>query len=109
MCSSDLIPTSVGMAKWPYYRQSRVATFGKIRLGRKLLSLRCGFGFLDGSRGAAAAVHAQELQGVLIEILVAGVKYGDFIFLLKQVHFLWLDCRFQFNGLSSCKYFSYFI
>lgn len=46
------------------------------------LSLRCGFGALDGSRGAAAAVHAQELQGVLIEILVAGVKYGDFIFLL---------------------------
>ena len=46
------------------------------------LSLRCGFGFLDGARGAAAAVHAQELQGVLIEILMAGVKYGDFIFLL---------------------------
>lgn len=46
------------------------------------LSLRCGFGFLDGSRGAAAAVQAQELQGILVEILVAGVKYGDFIFLL---------------------------
>ena len=46
------------------------------------LSLRCGFGALDGSRGAAAAVQAQELQGVLVEILMAGVKYGDFIFLL---------------------------
>ena len=46
------------------------------------LSLWCGFGFLDGARGAAAAVQAQELQGVLVEILVAGVKYGDLIFLL---------------------------
>ena len=46
------------------------------------LSLRCGFGALDGSRGAAAAVQAQELQGVLVEIPVAGVKYGDLIFLL---------------------------
>ena len=46
------------------------------------LSLWCGFGFLDGSRCAAAAVHTQELQGILVEILVAGVKYGDLIFLL---------------------------
>ena len=62
---------------------------GKMRVGCACctayphgLSLRCGFGFLDGSRGAAAAVQAQELQGILVEILVAGVKYGDFIFLL---------------------------
>ena len=35
------------------------------------------FGKATGS-DTAAVVVAQELQGVLVEILVAGVKYGDF-------------------------------
>ena len=45
------------------------------------LLLRCGFGALDGSHDTAAAVVAQKLQGVLVEIHMAEVKYGDLVVL----------------------------